>query len=198
MAVIIPGKLVYLATPHTGSCATTIALSQLAGAYSSPLIASAHRPVRALAHGTHHAAWADLCWLHGGLMSGEEKRIFTVRNPYDLVVTWFLRVGYRMQAHTLADFLERVQERALPAPYLLNNRMFWHEGEPIRYEALQHELGGILQRIGLPPVTLPTINQTARKLDFTSYHTPRSLAIMRERWGKEIDAYGYHPPRLDN
>jgi len=91
VAVLFPGKFIYLATHHTASIATVRALAVLPGAVVSDL-----NEVKDLQFehtfpgGTHHSTLEDLKKQRPEYI-GNETSVTTIRNPYDLLVTWWLR-----------------------------------------------------------------------------------------------------------
>jgi hypothetical protein len=184
MAVLIPGKLVYLATPHTASMSTTKTLATLPGALSRPKL-----PV------THHASRKDV----EPHMTGTELVVTTVRNPCDLVVTWWLRQQVAAKRYigpdvTFEQFVSRVDEViGVSGPYFCKDgKIFWHDCDhALKYENLAKELNEMLVRLDLPTVTLVRENVTPNKKPWMEYYNEKTLAIVRERFKEEIAQYGY-------
>ena len=87
MAVIVPGKFIYLATPHTASIATTLTLHQLDGARTTQLNELKDCD-NLLPRNTHHATYQIMQTRFPELFQGKEVAITTIRHPCDLIVTW--------------------------------------------------------------------------------------------------------------
>lgn len=172
MAVLVPGKFVYLATPHTGSMSTTTALlEQVPGAQTL---------------GEHHSTRAEL-----GLEDLEG--VTTVRNPFDMIATWWLRTDAKWNYESFSDFLRDYDHPT----YVRDGRIFYH-CEPgvhvLRFERLQEDLDEYLARHGLGPLPLPRINRTVDRDPWPDYYDPECLEIVWERFGKEALEHGYSKP----
>jgi hypothetical protein len=190
MAVLIPGKLVYLATPHTASIATAAGLSNLPGARATTRKGNVSEVLPV----THHASRKDV----EPYMTGSELVVTTVRNPCDLVVTWWLRQQPAVKKYigedaTFEQFVSRVDEViGVSGPFLKDGKIFWHDCDTIiKYENLVEELNALLVCLDLPTVSLSLINVTKGKKSWIEYYNEQTLAIVRERFKEEIFQYGY-------
>ena len=168
MAVLVPGKFVYLATPHTGSMSTSRGLL-------------AHIP-GAVSIGEHHAVLSSL--------GVDVTPVTTVRNPYDLIVTWWLRTDAKWTYSSFKGFLREYDHPT----YVQDGRIFYHCNpgvEVLRFENLQRELSAFLICKGLEPFALPWINRTVDRKPWGSYYDREGLEIVWERFGQEAARYGY-------
>lgn len=202
MAVLFPGKFIYVATPHTATISTTHALARLPGAIPSSLNEIVdHLPEHRLARRTHHSTKQEVQELHPDYFTGTEQSVSVVRNPYDLVLTWWLRQRGAVEKRTghepsFQEFLETYDERG-PGPYLRGDRMFWMDADhELRYESLQDELNAFLGRHGLGPVELPHLNVTGKTGPWRSYYDAEAFRTVNRRFGDEIQTKGY--PLIDD
>jgi hypothetical protein len=217
MAVLFPGKFIYLATPHTATISTTEALSKIPG--SIPTMVGPNNPVKKRLRGvvikdkayfdrnTHHATKEELTKRYGEYFKGNEQSVTVVRNPYDLVVTWWLRQKgginrtlfkrFRDKAHqfqkepSFLEYLEVIDGKTSGGPYIRNGKMFWMEAtEYLRYENLNEELNIYLKKFGINPIDLPRRNVTDKR-PWRSYHTPETFRVINEKFGDEFTKFGY-------
>lgn len=202
MAVLLPGKFIFLAQPHTASSAMCLALQDVfPDAYDL-------RP--------HHMSLADVkgelgatrlehisqqrtrIWKPGGprsgmthssalptmvrgLITGREHVFGVVRNPYDFLATCFARRGH---GKAFLDFVKNFRED----PYVRDGRIYYHDQDCdtlLRYENLQPELNALMRRLDLPEVPLGRHNETQNKQPWETYYTPEAFETVNERFGEE-------------
>ena len=175
MAVLLPGKFLYLATPRTGSSATAEALKTIGG-----------RSV----YGRQHMGLAEV-------KAYEGEHVFTaIRNPYDVLASWYVRIhrtdGFRtsfvefLRSHEHEDFTQG------DPPTLFYH---CHEGvEVLRWEALARGINDLLATLGLPSVVLPRDNVTPKKRPWPEYYDEATIEAVHDRFGHDLDGWGY--PRL--
>ena len=168
MAILIPGKLLYLANPRTGSHSVHQALKNVPSA---------------LKNLSHHAELHQIPNYNG------ELAFTTIRNPYDALVTWWMRMsihGERPFAEFIADFEGN--------DFIRHGRMFYQcvpGVEVTRYESLEEGVNEMLVRAGLDPVKLPLANRTLRKQPWRTYYGAEEIAAANNRFSQEILALGY-------
>ena len=190
MAVLLPGRFLYLALPHTASMVTAHALQGLKSAVPKEKLEVAH-------HGTR----ADVERRHSDLLLGSEIAVSVVRHPCDLLVTWWIRHCARMhrvkrplKPPAFLEFIQAPEEeiRKFSTAYLRGGRMFWMDADVfLRYENLQLELNQFLARFAIPPVTLKRSNVTEGKQPWRTYFDGATLSAARERFGEEAAQFGY-------
>ena len=171
VAVLVPGKFLYLATPHTGSVSVArTLLENVEGAASV---------------GSHHATHDDVAdRLHG------ERLVTGVRNPYDLVVSWWTRTYAQSRWSSFHDFVREWDEPV----HVRNGRMFyhWRPGvQVLRFEELQKDFDTLLRRYKIPAVTLLHHNRSNERRLWSDYHDVESYELVNERFGAEIVEFGY-------
>lgn len=170
MPVLFSDKFVYLATPHTGSMSVTRTLKRIEGAEYL---------------GEHHATAEEIT-----PPLFQEDQWTTIRNPYDMIATWWLRTYARSKWETFNDFLREWDEPV----YIREGRIFFHSGpgvQHLRFENLDEDFHGMLKLYGLDPVPLDHINKTLDRRPWPEYYDAEGYSIVNERWGREIEQYGY-------
>lgn len=124
-----------------------------------------------------------------------------VRNPWDRLVSWYVYIfketGHRRHA--------RVQGRGgfeafVHAELAHPRRSQWwmvarRDGElgldfVGRFENLEDDMSSICRRLSIPCQPLPRAN-ISRHEPYQSYYTPALAALVRQRWAREIEAFGY-------
>lgn len=196
MAVLIPGKILYLCTPHTASRSTSAALSEIDG---SVLIDYHHitvpeikdgkfRKVRIRAHGKHdvlfHYSEKRPFFLHVEMYTEKEHVVTTMRNPYDLVITWWIMYRDKAGFRTLADFVNEYGGMDLDAWARDATRI-------LRYEHLSEDLNKLLEECEMEPVELPHVNKSSGKREWQDYYDRESLDAVNKRFAHWFEKYGY-------
>jgi hypothetical protein len=179
VAIVVPGKFVYLATPYTASMATVRELRRIENAIMM-------KP--------HHSTWPETRAKWDPKLTGDELVFTVVRNPHDWIVTAFLRWKGSLEVTGLAEFI-RTFDRD---PFIRDGKIFWQVLDGVvqwrRHETLQQDLDTILEDAGLPKVKLVRKNVTNGKRYWAEYFNDEARAAMRERFGDEIVKYGYEWP----
>lgn len=177
VAIIIPNRLVYLCTPHTATQATVYALRNIK---------------EAIVTERHHCTMTELrSFPKGQLLTGGEVITSTVRNPYDIMVTQWLRNRQKRGNCDLSTFIREWDE----FPYFHGGKLFYLAEESdrtLRYENLQAELWELLKGLGLPPISLEKQNFTEHKRPWVEYYDQPTLNAINDRLGIEIVRYGYN------
>ena len=157
MSIRIPGHYIFQAHPRTGSTAIEAALNGDAS--------------------LKHHDWID----------GPEPSICVVRNPFDVMVSWFL---LNPEWDDFTTFILDYNHSDL----IKDGLLFYHAPKCehiLKWENLKVELNKFLISIGLKEIELPRINITPNKRFFSRYYDFRSIAAMLSRFGEEMDHYGY-------
>lgn len=202
MAVVLPGKFIYLATPYTGSMACTRALKKIPGAFVAQ---DKRRGVG------HHARLEDVKRVAADELTGTEAVIVAVRNPYDVFVSWYLRNLTHFQVKhlvkielngerdpTLREFLELWLEADM-FPYMAEGRVFYHAEDGgrrvrrivVRHENLEASLNAALREISAPVVKLGRENATPDKDHWSTYYDDATYAFVNERFQEDFVKFGY-------
>jgi hypothetical protein len=165
MAVRIPNKLVFLEHPRTASTSIREALRKIGG-----------QPVK-----RHSFIKAR----------SDEKTMVVVRNPYDILVSWWLIVGEREGYRSFRHFLLESRHRELMTK---NGELFYysdHADFVLHYETLARDFLMVLNTLGLPKVDLVRRNKTAKKMPYHHYYTPETVKIVQDIYGEELERYCY-------
>jgi len=177
MSVAIPGKIVFLANPRTGSQAVT---KYLVDTF----------PEAIWTEKRHHCTLIEFAGLDPRLLGcpnfhlENEVTCTTVRNHWDTIVTWYLLM-YPKQNVSLEWFIWNGEHDY----FARGNQLFWlhHADVYLRYETLKYDLGYLLGR----KVVLPVVGATEEKDHYKNYYNKNSWEAVRERFLDEIIAFGY-------
>lgn len=196
MAIVCPGKFVYLPTPFTGDDETAEALRQLPGAF----VAHDKR------HGIgHYATWPEVRGLCEDRLTGAEMRFTTVRNPYDILVEWYLHGLGGMHSKrfhlihgrdwTIREFLDNMLERNA-RPFLVEGQMLYQLEacrQWARYENLQSEVNQILRKIpgSGGPVVVRLRARNPPRDHWSAYYDDATYAWVNEHFQAPIVKLGY-------
>lgn len=118
---------------------------------------------------------------------GDEELVTTVRNPYDLIATWYVR------SKTDMPMRRWIRDYDKP-PHIRDGRMYYHANPGVtllKFEGLQTSFDRFCARFGLGPWKLPHHNQTPQKSPWDYYFDEESYVIIRHRFGPEIERIGY-------
>lgn len=169
MAAILPGKFLYLATPHTASLATVRALTeQLPGCLEFLSSSGQHK------YGHHHATRNEFQLLR-------DEVVWSVRRePRDVLVTCWLRyAGIGRPKETLEEFIREWDH----APFIVDGQFAWHDvDEWVEYEDLDAGVNALLGRLGVDPVRIPQHNVTPHKGLWEDHWTMRAEELFRGRF----------------
>ena len=196
MAVVLPGSFIYLATMHTRSLATADALKKIEGAFPG------YDKRRGVGH---HARLADVKKACGDRLTGTEVVFTTVRNPYDLLASWFVRHGAHYQMRLLEDRLGRegtfrefleIWLSMDTLPYMLDKRLFYHADDAqiaLRFETLQAQLDALMRKTpGAPPsVPLPAEDMAEGGDHWSTYYDDALYAFVNEQFKADFVKFGY-------
>ena len=187
MAVVFPGKFVYLCTPHTASNATVAALKKIPG------VINVKDPAGNV---TYHSTLEQIRTVQE--LTATELVFSAVRNPYDSLVSWYLRNrtyrGYK-PGLSFVEFFNEWMKRD-PWPYVHNGSLFYHAPVSrivMRYErGIEKEVNSVLRKIaGMPQVRLDLENETEGKDHWSTYYDEESYAWVNETFRDDIANFGY-------
>lgn len=176
MAVLLPGKVLYLAHPRTASTSMRDALLSRGAVQILPHHIGLHSPeVQALYRG--------------------EPVITVIRNPYDLLVSWWLvrTLNRRASQPKLASFINSFRDGK--GNFVRDGKLLYHRGDAdieIRYENFDEELDTAWKKLGVEDVSLGKVNQTHGKdKPWQSYYNYEAFDAANRRFGSEIVDAGY-------
>jgi hypothetical protein len=160
MPVLIKRKILFLAHPRTASTATSSALCEVGG----------------LRVGKHHHAFMYP-------PSGEDI-VCTIRNPYDVLATWFHLSGYK----DVNDFLHEYHHSYMK----IGGRLFYFSERSdhfLLYDTLAEDFARLLQTYRLRPQRLYRINTTSKKKPFMSYFNDEAKEFIEKTYAKDLELY---------
>lgn len=174
MSFSAKGKLIYLAHPRTASIATERALAKIF-------------PTRARKTPDHHAQLKDIIY-----RTGREKIITTIRDPLDMIVSWYMVNPSYHESWTFTQFVKNYEhdmmDRGGKLFYFLKDAHFF-----MRFENLQQDFNAIMIKCGFRRFKIPVANVTKGKKPFMEYHTKESINAMWERWPDAMGMYHDRP-----
>jgi hypothetical protein len=152
-----------------------------------------------------------------GLSFGGYFKFAFVRNPWDRLVSWYEMIVQRSRepgAYQLAlwrylndnassfdDFIERctgvIQDVDGDKSFVFQQHQYLcdEEGRLLvdfvgRFERYEEDAKAILRRLGLAHLELPKLNASVHR-DYREYYTPKTQAIVAERFARDIALFGY-------
>jgi len=206
--------LLFIQTPHTGSTAVARLLIRRSGGVRLPARDQrAINPRKAVPH--HHATLRQL--MDGDLITAEQRgRLIVaagVRNPFDLLVSEFIRTTSATQTRSDGSVI-----RKLAAPAEFPAWLRWRLGarlqgrlrgrryaalrdhtegvdEVVRFEQLQEDFDALMKRVGAAPMEVPVINATVgRQRDrrhYSAYFGPDERQAVESVYAGWLDRFGY-------
>jgi len=169
----------YIAHPKTASSATQRVL----------------RDLGADLHGNHHDVDGELCQQildAGGIIMA------TVRNPFDLMVSWYFH--YKQRRGTTANDMKSFatwlpQQLSNPNQYIKKGLFYgwpWFN-RTVRFENLQRDFDRVLVEAGIEPITIEPFNVSRFREGrcYQEMYTPNLVALVHEHFGAELEEHGY-------
>lgn len=202
MAVLVPGKLLYLPTSHTASEAVVSALKKLDGAFV---------PYDKRKGVGYYATLDEIKPLCESRLTGTETVFTTIRNPYDLLAAWWRDNHDHFQMRRLEEVLDRpptfqeflemwVHIDAEPKldgrPYMKDGRIFYQVADcdqVLRYENLQNEFNALIRKIPeLPGALSLDLPAPAPSKDHWSFSYDKDVyTYVNRQFQKEFVQFGY-------
>ena len=201
MAVLIPGKLLYLRSPHTASVATEAAIVRASS--EAVVIIPGHCTMEEIIHGKPSTPASGTALFGRGpesrdggvsaneLREGGEVIVTTVRNPYDVIVTWWLRA-----TRGEGSFVEFIRHYNRSPQLSSKGEIFTHAKHAnvvLQYDTLDEDFTLIMKLLGLPQEKILVDNVTRGKKHWEEYYdaSPGARAAVNLRFGPEIEELGF-------
>lgn len=168
MSFIAPNRLIYLAHPRTASIATERALAKM---FSGSMKTK-----------NHHA---QLHEIDGRI--GNEKIVTTVRDPLDLIASWYAN-NPAWHKWGMLHFIENYGHDMMAR----NGVLFYFLGDcdnHLRYESLQHDFDIIMNDWGFKTAIIERANVTEGKKPFMEYHNGETIKAMWDKYPLDMDMY---------
>jgi hypothetical protein len=123
----------------------------------------------------------------------------TVRNPFDLAVSWYFNWHYNAQGKKRRDevvptFDEWVLN-GLAANWFLEQVPYYYglevSNRVLRYESLSRDLPLLMVSCGLRIVNAKPLGVMDRDRDYRVYYTPDSLSYVEKKFAADFELTGY-------
>ena len=167
-------KVTFIAHPRTASQATGIVLKK----FGFELI------------GGHHLFESALCL---------ETTFATIRNPFDLMVSWYYQEMYKVGYEEPFD--KWLRRRLYNPNEYMKLGLFPGQGlctDILHFENLQEEFDQLMEKVGLPQIEIPQKNVSDKRegRNFVDYYTLELIDLMVGRYGGAIYNNGYTTPEI--
>jgi len=138
-------------------------------------------------------------WKHWRDIDDTWTTFCTVRNHLDVFVSWYYYTSKTPKETKYFSWpFEKFLYTFVDEPkWFRDGKMYWERtplcNRILRYETLQRDLDDLLTVNFLPPTPLEVHNVSkARKgRDYHEFYTEKSIAFMEDRFGEEMELYGY-------
>ncbi len=124
----------------------------------------------------------------------QEHTFSVVRNPFDLLVSWFL-FKTKPDDMTFGWWLNHLMTDPCPNQYIRDSMFFGSHlsTDILHFENLQSEFDVFTKKVGLPQAVIYPRNITNRKadVDFRDFYTPELIDLVVNRFEREIFNHGY-------
>lgn len=174
MYILEEFNLGFIAHPKTASSATQRVL----------------RGLGARLYGNHHAAeerWCRPILDSGGIIMS------TIRNPYDLLVSWYFHYKQRAERRSFKEWLP--QQLANPNDYIRKGLFYGLQwtNRVLRYEALQSDFNAVLVEMGLGPITIKPFNVSIKRegRPYQQMYDLELIHLVQRHFGDVIAEHGY-------
>lgn len=118
-------------------------------------------------------------------------RCCTVRNPFDLLISWYLIQVERNQfCGTLLEFITNYQNYN----FTRGGRLFYFVeacNEIMRFENIQKDLTRVLAKAKLPNIKLQHRNKTPKRQNYKTYYDDNTRAAVKLRFSKDLEEFNY-------
>ncbi len=183
MWILPEKKICFLANPKTASLATAIALNSLGFIH----------------FGDQHCVPEASGWKHWQEIDDSWVIFSTVRNHYDVLVSWYF---YQTRTPAASKYFgwpfERfLYEWATNPEWFRDGRLYWKRtplcDRILRYEILQTDFSALLNSCDIPAVKIELHNVSLNRKgrDWRMFYSEKSMQFMKDIFGDEMKQYGY-------
>jgi len=174
---IFKRKLAFIAHPKTASSSTRNALRELG----------------VKKFGTHHEVKEKWCT---PVLEAGGKVACTVRNPYDLMVSWYFHYMKRRGDETRESFKEWMPvQLSNPNHYIREGLFFGTKwcNVVMRFETLQQDFDALLSSVGMTPTTLEPFNVSHNRESrpYQEMYDDQLKSLVKYHFGAELAEHGY-------
>jgi hypothetical protein len=153
--------------------------------------ARALKPIEGIrASRKHHDSWEDVLAQEARKLDGNELVFTCIRNPYDWILTAFMRWRATTQIHDLATFVRQFDRD----PFIREGRIYWQAKPDAvnvwRYETIERDLNLLLSVYDLAPIELPRTNVTNdKRKPWRDYYTRDAIDAVNDRFADEFSQW---------
>ena len=122
----------------------------------------------------------------------------TVRNPFDLLVSWYyLEISKTKHDELFETWLRKCV--ANPNEYIQRGLFFalYQCTDVLHFENLQEEFDQLMEKLDLPPtkILLKNVSEKREGRDFNTYYNPELTKLVMDRFGRTVRELDYSIPR---
>jgi len=178
MYVLEEFNLGYIAHPKTASSATSRIVRDTLGAKTI---------------GTHHAVDDELC---RRILETGGRVMATIRNPFDLMVSWYFHYAHRRPDKVMEPFKEWLPNQiAKPNQYLIQGMFFGLQWANciLRFEYLQEDFDRLCDEVGLPRTIIEPFNISVKRegRTYQEMYDSELRRLIQENFADELAAGDY-------
>ncbi len=177
MYLLTEQNLGYIAHPKTASSAMQRTLRKLG----------------AELRGTHHAVDDELCY---NILNSGGRVVATIRNPFDLMVSWYFHYAHRRPGKVMEPFKEWLPNQIAKPNQYLTQGMFYGlhlVNRILRFEHLQEDFDRLCDEYGLPHTRIEPFNVSAER-DGRPYQEMYDVGLrelIQQNFTTELDVGNY-------
>lgn len=115
----------------------------------------------------------------------------TVRNPFDILVTWCKKYEEPVNENGIVKVLNKSSYLSCNPP-----KLYVHRRDVdgfLRFEKIENDLNHVLEAHGLEPVELPVINQTESRIGdhYSQYYDDKTRQFVAEKFSEQLSTFNY-------
>ena len=115
-----------------------------------------------------------------------------IRNPWDRAVSYYFWQYKNETKLCKAKFLKILSRTALDPyyEYFTDSNSLYSLDYYIRFENLQNDFNLVCEKIGVPYIKIPHINQS-KHLHYSEYYDDELREVIAKKYEKDIEYFGY-------
>ena len=174
---VLENILGFIAHPKTASVATQAAL----------------RTIGAVSIGNHHEVDVHLCQR---ILDAGGVILSTIRNPFDLLLSWYFHGRKRNNALTTKPFTEWLREFLRNPNHYVRQGLFF--GLPwtnrvLRFETLQQDFDAVIREFTGNPLRIAPANVSEERAGrpYQEFYDDGTRRLIEDHFGAELQEHGY-------
>lgn len=126
-------------------------------------------------------------------------RFATIRNPWDMMISYYFSPHRGTHQWDRDAFLKLLQGVPTLRHYVCDKPSWWRRTRQplasdvqylVRFERLEEDFNQVCEKLGIPPVTLPRRNRSARN-HYSQYYDEETKDLVGKAFAEEIEFGGY-------